>query len=122
MPKTILIIEDEKLLREMYVVRFRKAGLKVIAVDNAEDGIRVARKEQPDIILLDILLPKKDGIMALADMRKDPKTAKLKIVAFSNFNDPTAKKCAKSLKIIDYLMKTDFTPTQIVRKIKSYLK
>ncbi len=121
-PKKILIIENEKVLREMYVVRFKQAGLEVIAVDNAEDGVRVARQEQPDIVLLDILLPRNDGLKALQEIREDPTIAKLKIVAFSNFDDPTAKKHAKELKALDYLIKTNFTPAEIVKKVKSYLK
>ncbi len=122
MPKTILIIEDEKILREMYVAKFKETGLMVISAENAEDGVRIAKKELPDIVLLDILLPRNNGLEALQEMREDPKTAKLKIVAFSNFDDPTARKCAKSLEVLDYLIKTNFTPTEIVAKVRSYLR
>jgi len=121
MPK-ILIIEDEKMLREMYEDKFKKAGLEVISVKDAEGGLAAAKKEKPDIILLDILLPKKDGLFVLEQIKEGVETAGIKVVAFSNFDDPGARQAAEQIGVTAYLIKTDFTPAEIVKKVQGYLK
>lgn len=117
----ILIIEDEKLLAEMYVDKFKEAGFNVILAGEAELGFLAARKEMPDLVILDILLPKGNGISFLRSLRKDPRTAKIPVVAFSNYDDPPTKRDAFSLGVKDYLIKTAYTPQGIIDKIKSLL-
>lgn len=121
MPKKILIVEDEAVLRKMYAQKFTEEGLVVVAVSTAEEGFAAAKKEMPDLVLLDIILPKKDGIYLLQQIREDPKTANVTVVAFSNYDDPQARKRTKELGVLAYLMKTDYTPTQIVKEIKKFL-
>ena len=120
MPK-LLIVEDEPILREMYSQIFSEEGLDVSAAETAEEGLIMAEQEMPDLIMLDILLPNASGNEMLKELRQNPKIANIKVVAFSNFDDKTAIAIAKSLDILDYLIKTDFTPQEIVEKIKSYL-
>lgn len=120
--KKILIIEDEKILVEMYCDKFSQEGFKVSLAFNSEEGIELAKKERPDLILLDILLPKENGITFLNWLRKDPEIALTPVVAFSNYDDPETKREALSLGVKEYLIKTDFTPREIVKKIKSYLE
>ena len=122
MAKKILIIEDEKILREMYHDKFTQAGFNVTIVDSAEEGMNNISKARPDLILLDILLPKANGISFLTRLRKKPEFNSLPIIAFSNFDSPETKKTAFNLGVKDYLIKTNFTPKEIVDKIKSYLK
>lgn len=122
MKKKILIVEDEKMLAEMYHDRFVQAGFKVAMADSAEEGIKAALKEKPDLILLDILLPRENGIGFLGKLRQNPKTASLKVVAFSNYDDPSTKKEAFEFGVKEYLIKTNYTPQEIIRKIKDYLK
>lgn len=110
------------MLREMYEDKFRKAGLEVFSAKEAEAGLALVKKEKPDIILLDILLPKQDGLFVLEQIREDPETADMKVVAFSNFDDPAARQTAQRLKVTAYLIKTDFTPAEIVEKVQGYLK
>jgi len=120
--KKILIIEDEKILREMYAQKFSQAGFEVVLATGAEDGLELAKKEKPDLILLDILLPKENGIFFLKKLRRDPWISQSEVVAFSNFDDPETREEAEGLGIRSYLIKTDFTPKEIVEKIKEYLK
>jgi len=117
----LLIVEDEPVLREMYSQIFSEEGLEVVSAETAEEGLIMAEQEKPDLIMLDILLPNANGNEMLKELRQNPKTAGLKVVAFSNFDDKTAIAVAKSLGILDYLIKTDYTPQEIVEKIKSYL-
>lgn len=120
--KKILIVEDEKILAEMYRDKFSQAGFKTLLANSAEEGFRATLKEKPDLILLDILLPRGNGISFLKKLRKDKKTSKTLVVAFSNFDDPDTKKEAFNLGVKDYLIKTSYTPQEIIEKIKSYLR
>ena len=119
--KKILIVEDEAILAEMYQDKFTQAGYEVSLAFNSEEGLALAKKERPDLILLDILLPKENGIQFLNWLRKDPEISSMPVVAFSNYDDPETKKEAFQLGVKDYLIKTNYTPQQIVEKIKSYL-
>ena len=117
----ILVVEDEPMLREMYAQKLSQSGFEVVSAEDVEQGLKLVKSEKPDLVLLDILLPKENGIVLLKQLREDPEISKTKVVAFSNYNDPGTKKQAKELNVLDYLIKTDYTPQQIVRKVKSYL-
>ena len=119
--KKILIVEDEKILADMYRDKFTQSGFEVILADSAEEGLKVTKKEMPDLILLDILLPRENGIGFLKRLKKDPKLSSIPVVAFSNYDDPETKKEAYELGAKDYLIKTSYTPKEIIEKVKSYL-
>lgn len=122
MPQKILIVEDEPLLREMYQQKFEQADLLVVTAEDGEQGLEMIKKEQPDLVLLDILLPKESGIDLLKKVRQDEQLAGTKVVAFSNFDDPHTKGVAFGLGISDYLIKTNFTPKEVLDKIKKHLQ
>ena len=121
MAKKILLVEDEKILAEMYQSKLTRAGFKVFLVSEAEEGLALAKKEKPDLILLDILLPMENGIGFLTKLRKDPVIASTPVVAFSNYDDPKTKKQALDLGAKEYLIKTNYTPSEIIAKIKQLL-
>ncbi len=122
MAKKILIIEDEETLRSMYVDKFSREGLNVIAAPDATEGLSLAKKENPDLIILDMLLPEKNGIYFLEQLRNDPAISKTKVIAFSNYDGPDIKEETKKWGVKSYLIKTGYTPNQMVKKIKTYLK
>ena len=120
--KKILLIEDEKILAEMYRDKFTQAGFKVYLTFESKEGLALAKKEKPDLILLDILLPRENGIVFLTRLKKDPEISSIPVVAFSNYDDPETKKRALELGVKDYLIKTNYTPQEIIKKIKEHLK
>lgn len=121
MPK-ILLIEDEKMLAEMYKDRFATAGVEVTIALTAKEALAILKQMRPDLILLDILLPKENGLSLLQKIRKTRKDLdQVPVIAFSNYDEPRAKKEASALGVKAYLIKTQFTPKEIVEKIKSYL-
>lgn len=120
--KKILLLEDEKVLAEMYKDKLSEAGFEVISAFGSQEALKLAKEENPDLILLDILLPRENGIVFLERLRKDPKIASIVVVAFSNYDDPDTKEEALKLGVKDYLIKTNYTPKQIVDKIKTYFK
>lgn len=120
--KKILIVEDEKILREMYLKKLEKGEFEVFCVNSAEEGFSAAKKILPDLILLDIILPKGSGIDFLEKIRGEEKTKNIKVLTFSNFDDPETKKKAKEFGSLDYLIKTGYTPNQILKIIQNILK
>jgi DNA-binding response OmpR family regulator len=115
--KKILIIEDEKVLSEMYKFKFSKEGFEVINAIDVEEALGLAKSEKPDLIILDVLLPKENGINFLEKYKED-----IPVVVLSNFDDNETKTRAFSLGAKDYLIKSNLDPQEVLIKIKSYLK
>ena len=122
MAKKILIVEDETILAEMYRDKLIQAGFEVVSAYSAEEALKILQKEVPDLILLDILLPRENGVSFLARIKKNPKLSSIPVVAFSNYDDPETKKQAFKLEVKDYLIKTNYTPRKIIERVKSYLR
>ncbi len=122
MNKRILIVEDDQFLREFYEELLRSEGY---IIDSAADGEIALSKIQTnpyDLILLDIMLPKKDGLQILSDLKvKGPKTPNVTIVVLTNLEqDLMIKKCF-DLGAEGYLIKSALNPDQVLTEIKSYL-
>jgi len=121
MAKKILIVEDEKILADMYEESFRQHGFDVAVAFSAEQGITLANLEKPDVVLLDILFPVSSGIEFLRAKRNDPAIAFIPVVVFSNYDDPETKREAVDLGALAYLLKTSFTPQQIIERVEHFL-
>ncbi len=117
----MLLIEDEIILAEMYKDRFEKEGFEMIVAFDAEEGLKLTKKEKPDLIILDILLPRGNGISFLQKMRGISQMADIPVVVLSNYDLPQTKEDALELGAKAYLIKTDFTPDQLIKEIKKYL-
>ena len=122
MAKKILIIEDEKVLGEMYQEKFTKEGFEAILVGSTEEAIEAVPKVKPDLILLDILLPQKNGLGFMEWFNNQKDLASIPVIAFSNYDHPEVRQKAIKMGIKRYLIKTDFTPQEIVDEVKRYLE
>jgi len=122
MPKTILIIEDDKFLREMMGKRLAEEGYNVSMAIDGEEGITKIQKETPDLILLDLILPGIDGFEVLERMKKNSKLSKIPVIILSNLGQKEEVERGLSLGAVDYLIKAHFTPREIIDKIKKVLK
>lgn len=122
MKNKILIIEDEKILAEMYKEKFEAEGFSVFLAFDSQEGFEMAKKEKPELILLDILLPSENGVSLLQKIKKDNNISKIPVIAFSNYDDQKTKKEAMELGAIDYIIKANHAPQEIIDKIKNYLK
>ncbi len=119
--KTILLIEDEELLAKMYRDKFERTGFKVLLSRTAEEGIELAKKEKPDLVVLDIILPENDGLFFLRKIRQEKSSIKdVPVIAFSNYDNPDTRKEARQLKVNDYIIKANHDPEEIVSKINKY--
>ena len=119
---TVLIIEDEKLLADALKRKLERSGFSVfIAIDGAE-GLEFALDKHPDLILLDIVMPIMDGITVLDRIREDEWGAKVPVLILSNLSDAESIKESKANGINDYLIKTDWKISDVVKKVKENLK
>ncbi len=119
--KVIVIIEDEKMLAEMYGDKLKRSGFKIYSALDAEEGLELIKEIKPNLVLLDILLPRENGVSLLAKVRKVAEIASVPVIVFSNYDDGDTKKQAGDLGAKEYLIKTNYTPQEIVEKIREYL-
>ena len=119
--KKILVIEDEKILAEMYKDKLSKEGFKVMEAMEVKKALQLTKKEKPDLIVLDILLPRENGIIFLRKMRSDPEISSIPVVVLSNFDDSLTRKEALDLEVKDYLIKANLDPKETVERIKKLL-
>jgi len=117
----ILIIEDEKILGEMYKEKFLEENFEVDLVFSCEEAINYLKSNKPNLILLDILIPKENGITFLKKIKNLFNIQDIPIIAFSNYDESKTKKEAFALGVRAYLIKTQYTPKQLVEEIKKFL-
>ena len=117
----ILIVEDDKFLRELIAKKLIKEGYEVEEAIDGEDGVRKAEKIMPDLILLDLILPGIDGFEVLKRVKENQKTALIPVVILSNLGQKDEIEKGLNLGAVDFLIKAHFTPEEIVEKIKLVL-
>jgi len=118
----VLIIEDEKILAEMYKDKFEGAGYQVDLAFSSEEAAEHLKREKPELILLDILLPKENGIFFLKKLKEMKEDSKITVIAFSNYDEPRTKKEALELGAAAYLIKTQYTPKELLEEVEKILK
>lgn len=121
MAQKILIIEDEDVLRNVLASKLAKEGYDVVTAGDGELGIEKMRAENPDIVLLDILLPKKNGYQVLEERMGDESLRKIPVMVISNSGQPVEVKRLLELGACDYLVKADFTPEEVISKMRTCL-
>lgn len=120
MPK-ILLVEDDVALRDIYSARFSAENYTVSCATDGEEALTVAVKERPDIILLDIMMPKISGFDVLDILRATPETKVTKIIVMSALSQPSDIEKGKALGADEYLVKSQVTLTEVVVKVKEVL-
>ena len=122
MPYKILIVEDDKFVRELIVQKLTEEKFEVSSAKDGEEGVKKAESEKPDLILLDLILPGIDGFEVLSRIRKNPETEKISVIVLSNLDEKGDVDRGVKLGANDYLIKAHFTPKEIVEKVRSILK
>jgi len=117
----ILLIEDDPFLLSMYATKFELEGFEIISADDGEKALKAASKEKPDIILLDVLLPKMDGFEVLKELKKNEETKAVPVILLTNLSQRDDVEKGLALGAVDYLIKAHFMPTEVVEKIKKTL-
>jgi len=122
MAKTILIVEDDKFLRELITQKLIKEGYETSEAIDGEEGIKKIKEEKPDLVLLDLILPGIDGFEVLSKMKEDPALTQIPVIILSNLGQKEDVERGLKLGAVDYLIKAHFTPGEIIEKIKNALK
>jgi|SRR3989338_5191909 len=119
--KKILIIEDEAALQHAATQALKESGFDVLSAVDGDQGLRLAETELPDLILLDIILPKKDGFEVLSELKKVDKTKNIPVIVLTNLESPGDVQKALELGAKTYLVKLNYRLEEIVEKIKEVL-
>ena len=117
--KTILLIEDESVLQKTVGEVLEKEGYKKIGAMDGEAGLSLAKKAKPDLILLDLILPKMDGFEVLDALMKDPETNKIPVIILTNLERTEDIDRALELGAKTYLVKANYDLKDVIEKVKS---
>jgi two-component system phosphate regulon response regulator PhoB len=120
-PKRILLVEDDDALASVYLTRLQAEGFEMRRVSNGEDALANALSFKPDLVLLDVMMPKVSGFDVLDILRNTPETANLKVVMLTALSQDSDKERAESLGVDDYLVKSQVVIADVVDRIKKHL-
>src|SRR3990167_6145262 len=120
--KTILIVEDEISLLNALRDKLTREGFSTLEAKNGEEGLEVALREHPDLILLDIVMPKMDGMTMLRKLREDLWGKSAKVIILTNLSDKEKMAEALEQKLHKYLVKSDWKIEDVVAKVREQLE
>lgn len=121
-PKKILIVDDELVLLDLMRTKIGRLGFDVIEARDGEEGLRKALSEHPDLILMDVIMPKMDGITVLKKLRQDPWGKSAPVIILTNLNTAEAVENSIANGVYDYLVKIDYTLDDLVAIIRKRLE
>lgn len=119
--KKILLVEDDDALANVYLTRLQAEGFDVKRVPNGEDALSTALQYRPDLILLDVMMPKVSGFDVLDILRNTPETANVKVIMLTALSQDNDKARADQLGADDYLVKSQVVIADVVERIKHHL-
>lgn len=121
----ILLVEDDVILVEMYQAKFELEGHVVHVATNGEECLEMLQSYTPELILLDILMPKLNGFHVLKEIKKQPHLRQIPIILLTNLGEAEVdmnRELASALGVSDYLIKSRHTPDEVVEKVVKVLK
>ncbi len=121
MAKKILLVEDEELMIDLLQKKLEKEGYEISVARDGEEGLKKMREIMPDLVLLDIIMPKMGGFEVMEEMKKDPGLEKIPVIVISNSGQPVELDRAKKFGAKDWLIKTEFDPKEVLEKIKKQI-
>lgn len=117
----VLVVEDDEMLCQMYEMKLTKAGYECETALNGVQGFTKAKLIKPTIILLDIMMPIKDGMTVLAELKAEPETKDIPVVMLTNLSDQTYIEKALETGAIGYMIKSNSDPGEVVEKVRQVL-
>ncbi len=118
----ILLVEDDQGLASVYTTRLEAEGFSVKHVPNGEDALTITLDFKPDLILLDVMMPKISGFEVLDILRNTPETANIRIIMLTALSQESDMEQAKSMGVDDYLVKSQVVIADVVERIKYHLE
>jgi DNA-binding response OmpR family regulator len=120
-PKKILLVEDDDTLASVYKTRLSAEGFDLRRVPNGEDALAAALEYKPDLILLDVMMPKVSGFDVLDILRNTPETMNVKVIMLTALSQDSDRERAEQLGVDDYLVKSQVVIADVIAKIKEHL-
>lgn len=120
--KIILFVEDEAALQGVFGDAFTQEGFKIISALDGETGLQLAKTQHPDLILLDLILPKKDGFAVLEALKSDPETASIPVIVLTNLESSADVERAISMGAMSYLVKANYKLDEVVAKVRDSIE
>ncbi len=121
MEKRIVLVEDEEIIADLLERKLSEEGYKVFVAKNGEEGLAKIKEIKPDLILLDIVMPKMGGFEVMEELKRDEKLKEIPIIVISNSGQPVELNKAKELGAKDWLIKTEFDPKEVLEKVKKQI-
>lgn len=115
--KKVLIIDDDEILRDLLEKKLTRNGYEVQTAEDGEKGLKEIRKNRPDLVLLDIIMPNMGGFDVLKEMNKDEDLEDISVVIVSNSGQPVEIDKAKEMGVKDWVVKTEFDPEEVLKKV-----
>lgn len=122
MAKRVVLAEDDKFLRRACETALRRSGIDVVTAEDGEQALAVIRAERPDLVLLDLLMPKKTGIEVLRALRADQQTRDTPVLILSNSSRELEMSEARTLGIVEYVIKANLSLQELAAKVDGVLK
>lgn len=119
--KRILLVEDDDALASVYITRLQAENFEIRRVNNGEDALATALTFKPDLVLLDVMMPKVSGFDVLDILRNTPETGNLKIIMLTALSQQSDKDRAEALGVDDYLVKSQVVIADVVERIRHHL-
>ncbi len=119
--KKVLIIEDDPFLSEMYAAKFAESGFEAEVASDGGQGLTKVAEFKPDLVLLDIVLPKMDGFEILKKIKENDELKGIPVILLTNLGQKNEVEKGLSLGAEEYIIKAHFTPTAVVAKVKDVL-
>lgn len=119
--KKLLVVEDDSTLHKALLEFLSAEGFEVVGALDGEEGVEKCREEKPDLVLLDIILPKKDGYEVIAELKADPELAAIPVVLLTNLGSLNDVEKALAMGATTYLVKADYKLEEVCRKVKEIL-
>jgi len=113
----ILLAEDDRFLRKSAGAMLRRQGFIVMATEDGEDALRLARTESPDLILLDVIMPKMQGFDVLRALKSDPHTSPIPVIILSNLGQESDSVAAREMGALDYWVKSDLALEELALRV-----
>lgn len=122
MATKIAIVEDDLAISQMYRLKFEAEGFSVQTAENGKLGLALVEEFQPDILLLDMMMPEMNGDEVLQAMRKKPWGKDITVIILTNLGQEEAPKILKELNVHSYIIKAEMTPRQVAERVKKALE
>lgn len=120
--KTILLVEDDSFVSDIYQTKLGSEGFEIMVAENGLEAIKRLKVKIPDLILLDIVMPYMDGMETLKKIKSEDSWKKIPVILLTNLSEKEKIEEALSIGANDYMVKSHFTPSEVISKINSILK